>query len=79
LSTFDIELTDGRNFDRNLSTDQGKAYLLNESAVAALGWQSAVGKELEVLQYKSERGKVVGVIKDFHFQSLRDPIKTTCS
>jgi putative ABC transport system permease protein len=77
LPTFQIELLTGRNFRNNTSEDQGKAYLLNESAIKALGWEpaSAIGKQFRVWMAGNELGSVVGVVKDFHFQSLRNLLK----
>ncbi len=72
LSTFQVELIAGRNF---LSGDQEDAYLLNESAVNALGWElgTAVGKQFRVMD-GGRLGKVVGIVRDFHFLSLHYPV-----
>ena len=77
LPTFQAQLLSGRNFRKDSPADQGKAYLLNESAVEALGWEreSSVGKQFRVLMAGNELGSVVGIVKDFHFQSLRDLLK----
>lgn len=61
IDLLEIELVEGRNFSPAFPTDTVGAYILNEAAVKALGWESAVGK-------KFERGKVIGVVKDFHIQ-----------
>ncbi|CAN5123091.1 ABC transporter permease [soil metagenome] len=74
LETFDIEIIQGRNFDFNLASDSTEAFILNESAVQAVGWQNpedAVGKQFF---YGNRRGYVVGVMKDFHFESLHQSI-----
>ncbi len=63
IDLFDIELVEGRNFRAEATNDSIVRYILNESAVSALGWESAVGK-------KFDRGQVIGVVKDFHFQSF---------
>ena len=77
LPTFQAQLLSGRNFRKDSPADQGRAYLLNESAVEALGWEteSAIGKQFRVLMRGNELGSVVGIVKDFHFQSLRDLLK----
>ena len=64
LDLFGIELLSGRNFSPNHPTDATAAYLLNEAAVKALGWKDAVGKSFE-------EGKVIGVVKNFHFQPFK--------
>lgn len=58
LDLFEIELLEGRNLT---AADTLGAYIINESAVKAIGWTSAVGKSFR-------DGKVIGVVKDFHFQ-----------
>lgn len=61
LDLFEMELVEGRNFSPAHLSDTAKAYILNEAALANLGWNTAVGK-------KFHQGQVVGVVKDFHFQ-----------
>ncbi len=74
LETFQIELLEGRNFRKGSEPDIQYAYLLNESAVKALGWETAVGKQFELERGGSEMGGVIGVIEDVHFRSLRSRI-----
>ena len=61
IDLFEIELVEGRNFSPDHPTDSVNSYILNESAVKALGWESAIGKQFR-------GGQVIGVVKDFHFQ-----------
>jgi putative ABC transport system permease protein len=64
----------GRNFSREYATDDSAAFILNESGVRKLGWGSpdnAIGKPL---RYGGQDGHVIGVLKDFHFESLRNEI-----
>ena len=61
FDVFEMELVEGRNFSPDFPADSLDAYILNESAVKAIGWESAVGKSFR-------DGKVIGVVKDFHFQ-----------
>jgi putative ABC transport system permease protein len=73
IPTYGIPVVAGRNFSRSYGTDTTN-FLLNESAVRAIGWkrpQDAVGKDF---QYGRNKGKVIGVIGDFHFESLRQKI-----
>jgi putative ABC transport system permease protein len=63
----------GRNFSRDFATDTAN-YILNETAVKMLGWrtpQNAIDKDMV---YGGTKGKVVGVVKDFHFESLHQAI-----
>lgn len=75
ISLFDIQVTAGRPFSRDFKTDTTQAMVLNEAAVKMFGYSSpeqAIGKRFK--QWGRE-GKIIGVIKDFHFQSLKNPIK----
>ncbi len=74
LKTFGIPIAAGRDFDFNLASDSTEAFILNETAVREVGWSSpeeAIGKQF---LYGNRRGFVTGVMKDFHFESLHQPI-----
>lgn len=70
---FDIDLIAGRNFSADIASDSTSAFILNETAVMQLGWKNPIGKKIGF--GKKMRGVVVGVIKDFHHNSLREKIK----
>lgn len=81
LQTMGIELVEGRNFTENFSTDKTNAFIINEAAAKKLGWEKPVDKELTLTYHYQGRiiktGRVIGVAKDFHFNSLHkevDPI-----
>ncbi len=67
-TTSDVQLADPEIHGDNISY----TYMLNESAVRALGWtpQEAIGKKVS----KGREGIVRAVVKDFHFRSLHEPI-----
>ncbi len=71
IKTMGIELKEGRDFSLDFASDVNKAYILNETAVRELGWNSPLGKAFEII----ERGKIIGVVKDFHFLSLHSEIE----
>jgi putative ABC transport system permease protein len=71
LRTYEIELLAGRNFSTQFPTDIEHAYILNESAVKEMGWESPLGKQFEI----NKKGTVIGVIKDFHFKSLHQKLE----
>jgi len=74
MKTYKISFAAGRDFDINLASDSTEAFLLNEASVFAIGWKSAeeaVGKKF---QYGGRSGKIIGVVKDFHFESLHQKI-----
>ncbi len=72
LETLGIELTEGRNFSREIATDPSNAVLINESMVRAMGWDTAVGKEIP---YGFPAKKIIGVVKDYHFEALYHEIR----
>jgi len=75
LDTYKIELAAGRNFSRDFETDKNEAFILNEAVVKSLGWNSSedtVGKTW--MLYGENKGKVIGVTKDYHFNSLHQQI-----
>ena len=80
LSTLDIEVIEGRDFSRDFLSDSS-AILLNETAVQRLGWsEDPIGKKLSTYGGSQENPiveayTVIGVVKDFHFQSLRNQIE----
>jgi putative ABC transport system permease protein len=72
IPTYGIQMAAGRNFSREYGTDTA-GFVLNESAIKALGWktQDAVGKDFK---YGEIKGHIIGVIKDFHFESMHQSI-----
>ena len=73
IPTYGIKMAAGRNFSKAYGTDTSN-FILNEAAVKAIGWKSpadAIGKNFA---YDNEKGKVIGVVADFHFESLRQEI-----
>lgn len=77
--TLDIPVVEGRTFLRDNPSDSTAAYVLNESAARRLNLKGPVtGKEILWKRREdnsSHRGTVIGIVKDFHFQSLHEPIR----
>ncbi len=67
-----IKLIKGRDFAKDLSTDLKGAYIINEAAARYLGWQNPVGKKLDMADWN---GRIVGVVKNFHYTSLHSNIE----
>ena len=63
-------MVEGRTFSQSFTSDASEAYILNETAVNAMQIESTVGKGFEWLN----KGKIIGVVKDFHFRSLHEKI-----
>ncbi len=73
-----IEFVDGRTFQASSSSDSANGFILNETAARHLGWQGqAVGKRIDHLggQGNITEGRVIGVVNDFHFRPLHEPMK----
>ena len=77
LETMGLELIAGRNFSKDFASDEHDAFIINESAAKFLGWKNPVGKSLVTSrpQRRSASSKVIGVVKDFHYQSLHHSIE----
>jgi putative ABC transport system permease protein len=73
VPTFGVNVVAGRNFSDQFGMDTS-AFLINEAAVKVLGLKSneeAIGKQFV---YGGRRGQLVGVLNDFHFESLHQRI-----
>ncbi len=70
IETFGIQMLEGRNFSSDIQSDIGGAYILNKAAVKAMGLTSPVGKNFKINGLVDHFGKVIGVMKNFHFRSL---------
>ena len=72
VSTFGIPMIAGRYFSRDYGTDTA-SFVINESSVKALGWtkENAIGKDFK---YGNQKGHIIGVINDFHFESMHQAI-----
>jgi len=74
--TYEIEILTGRSFSKEFGTDQQDAFLINEFGAKEFEFgtpKEAVGKEINV---EGKTGKVIGVVKDFNFLSLTNPMGT---
>jgi putative ABC transport system permease protein len=73
LSTYGVKIVAGRDFSRDFSTDTS-SFLINEAAVQALGFKKDEDVIGQNLRYGRQRGQVVGVFNDFHFESMHQKI-----
>lgn len=75
ISFHNIEILKGREFSEEYSNDRELGYVLNEAMVKKLGWDvdEAVGKSMGGRD--SVFGQVIGVAKDFHFNSLHHAVQ----
>jgi putative ABC transport system permease protein len=80
LKTLGLELAEGRFFSPEIASDIRDAFVVNEAAVRAMELTDPVGKEVirsPGTPYE-DRGRIIGVVKDFHFESLRGEIRPFC-
>ena len=71
LKVMGMQLLDGRDFSSRLLTDVGPTFVVNETLVKTMGWDQPLGKRINL---GGTPGKVIGVVKDFHAESLHNPI-----
>ena len=73
-STLGLDLIAGRNFSKDFTTDQKEAAILNEAAIAMLGYDSpeeALHEKIRVLENGQPVLEIVGVLKNYHQKSLQ--------
>jgi predicted permease len=70
--TFGIDMIEGRDFSPDYASDSTSSYVVNEEMVKLMGLQSAIGADLTIW---NNPGKIIGVMKDFHFRPLNSHIQ----
>ena len=71
IDLFGIELKEGRGFSRDFATDQD-AIILNEAAVDLISYEEPViGQRF----YNDKMSEIVGIVKNFHFESFEEEIR----
>jgi len=73
---FGLEMVEGRYFSKEFSTDAEEAVVLNQTAVRRMGMENPLGKTFTCpLPFDPDRkGRIIGVVKDFHYRSLHERI-----
>ncbi len=71
VKTMKLSLVQGRDFSREFATDS-VGYLINETALGKIGYSDPIGKPLRLA---GRSGTIIGVLKDFHFNSLHETIQ----
>lgn len=76
LDLLNIEMADGRNFQREMPSDDKGAYIINQTAAKEFGWNNPIGQVIHgPLTTDRDAGVVIGVVKDFNFASLHKKIE----
>ncbi len=73
ITTYSVSMKAGRNFSREYGTDTS-SFIINEAAVSAIGWKSPENALGKIFYYSGIKGKIIGVVNDFHFESLHEKI-----
>ena len=71
IKTMKLEMLDGRDFSKDFATDS-VGYIVNETALKIFGYKDPIGMPLT---FWEKKGTIIGVVKDFHFNSLHEPIQ----
>jgi putative ABC transport system permease protein len=74
FGTYSIDMAAGRNFSKAIPTDDSLAFIINEAAAKEIGWKDLQSHIDEEFEYAGVRGKLIGIVKDFHFESLHQHI-----
>ncbi len=78
IGTLGMSIIKGRNFSKDYGTDS-TGMILNETAVKLLGFKEPLNKGVTLFMNDSKKVyRVVGVVKDFHFESLKSNIGALC-
>ena len=87
VKTLGLRIIAGRDFSRDMSTDVKEAFLINETAVKEWGFgtpQKAIGQPIYWNEWAPtdttqpiKKGKVIGVVEDFHYKSLHEKVSAS--
>ncbi|MFB9844172.1 ABC transporter permease [Mucilaginibacter ginsenosidivorans] len=69
--TMKLKMAAGRDFSKDFATDS-IGYIINEAALKRIGYKDPIGQPLTMW---GKKGKIIGVLRDFHFNSLHDRIR----
>jgi len=73
LDVMSMKVLDGRNFSN--AFNDSTSYIINESAAKVFGLASPVGEWIDNQSRDHRKGKIIGVVKDYHFASLHEQIE----
>jgi ABC-type antimicrobial peptide transport system permease subunit len=72
IKLMNLEVVAGRGFSKAMATDSTDAFMVNEEAVRQMGLKNPIGKWISAWKKK---GHIIGILKDYHTQSLHEKIK----
>jgi predicted permease len=74
IETMGMHMKEGRSFSKSYGSDSSKI-ILNEAAIKAMHIKDPVGKTVQLF---GRSVQIIGVVKDFHFESMHEEIKPSC-
>ncbi len=83
IETMGMNMAKGRSFNEEKPTDQAGAFVINRAAAAHLGWDHPLGKKIDWYDFGEDgttfevakEGRVIGVVEDFNYAPLHNPIE----
>ena len=83
LNTLEVDFKAGRDFSKDIGTDDTSAFVLNQAAVEMIGWDEPLGKWFETYEFyqgtwRLRRGNIIGVINNYNHESLYTDIAPVC-
>ncbi|MCX2741643.1 ABC transporter permease [Pontibacter anaerobius] len=77
ISLMGMEIKEGRNFSRDMKTDEKSGIIINEAAAKWLGWSEPIGKKVGTGENRvgDSSTRIIGVVKDFHMSSLHTDVQ----
>jgi putative ABC transport system permease protein len=86
VKTLGLNIIAGRDFSKEMSTDVEEAFIINETAVKEFGFdtpENALGQQIHWDKWIADsanpvkKGKVIGVVQDFHYKSLHEKVTSS--
>jgi putative ABC transport system permease protein len=78
LPTLGVKLLAGRNFEKSFPSDSTLSVLINQTFADKCGWKDPIGKTIDFMNlptWGARKVSVIGVVRDYHNESLRDKIQ----
>jgi len=79
VKTYEMVIRDGRDFSDHHSSDANEAFLVNEAAARRIGWPQPIDAEMTLRYWRDKwirkKGRVIGLVKDFHYHTLHRSIE----
>ena len=78
IAVYNMKLIAGRNFRIDNSGDSARAFIVNEALTKSYGYSDPADLIGKAFEYNGKTGEVIGVVKDFNFNSLQHKVEPAC-